>query len=334
MKDFTTVGQIGCGYWGPNLLRNFHRLPGCKVSHVAEPSKGRASFINSTFPEISTELTFDQLLNVETIDAVVIATPAKLHFKQSKNALLAGKHVFVEKPMATKTSEVQELTDLAKDRGLTLMSGHTFLYNDAVRFLKKEIDKGNLGEIRYLYSQRLNLGRIRSDIDALWNFAPHDVSIVQFLLGDIKPLEIKSFGMDFIQKGIDDVVFLNLRYENALANIHVSWLDPLKHRKVVAVGSKKMIVYDDIAEDKIMIYDKGIDKFSNLGENMDFDTLPSSSFQYRSGDILIPKIEYNEPLYTEAKHFLECIESGNEPLSGARHTKEVIRILEQASKNC
>ena len=332
MNEFTTIGQIGCGYWGPNLLRNFHRMPGCKVSHVAEPSKDRRSFINSTFPDISTKLTFDQLLHVANIDAVVIATPAKLHFSQAKSALLAGKHVFVEKPMATKLSEVHELSDIAQDRGLTLMSGHTFLYNDAVRFLKKEIETGNLGEIRYLYSQRLNLGRIRSDVDALWNFAPHDISIIQFLLGDIEPIEIKSFGMDFIQKGIDDVVFLNLRYENVLANIHVSWLDPLKSRKVVVAGSKKMIVYDDIAEDKIIIYDKGIDKFSNLGENMDFDTPRVSSFQYRSGDIWIPKIEYNEPLYTEAKHFVECIGSGNEPLSGPTHTKGVIRILEQASK--
>jgi predicted dehydrogenase len=332
MKKTINIAQIGCGYWGPNLLRNFYHVKGCKVSHVAEPSKDRRSFINSNYPDVSTELTFDHLLRERAIDAIVIATPAKLHFNQAKSALLAGKHVLVEKPMATKLSEVQELSDIAQDSGLTLMSGHTFLYNDAVLFLKKEIETGNLGEIRYLYSQRLNLGRIRSDVDALWNFAPHDISIIQFLLGDIEPIEIKSFGMDFIQKGIDDVVFLNLRYENVLANIHVSWLDPLKSRKVVVAGSKKMIVYDDIAEDKIIIYDKGIDKFSNLGENMDFDTPRPTSFRYRSGDIWIPKIEYNEPLYTEAKHFVECIRSGNEPLSGPTHSKGVIRILEQASK--
>ena len=332
MKKTINIGQIGCGYWGPNLLRNFYHIKGCKVSHVAEPSKDRRSFINSNFPDVSTELTFDHLLRERVIDAVVIATPANLHFNHAKSALLAGKHVLVEKPMATKLSEVQELSDIAQDRGLTLMSGHTFLYNDAVLFLKKEIETGNLGEIRYLYSQRLNLGRIRSDVDALWNFAPHDISIIQFLLGDPEPIEIKSYGMDFIQKGINDVVFLNLRYEKALANIHVSWLDPLKTRKIVVVGSNKMIVYNDIAEDKIMVYDKGIDKFSKLGENMEFDTLTPSSFRYRSGDIWIPKIEYKEPLMREAEHFLECIRNGSEPLSGPTHTMGVINILEKASQ--
>lgn len=327
------VAQIGCGYWGPNLLRNFTSLPNCRVSHVVENSQQRRSFVNEHYPEVNTGLSFDQALDEESIDAFIIATPAGQHFEQAKQALNASKHILVEKPMGTKLSEVQELAAIATTKNLTLMSGHTFLYNDAVKFIKNQIDTEKLGEIRYIYSRRLNLGRIRSDVDALWNFAPHDISIIQFLLNEPKPNEINSFGMDFIQKGINDVIFLNLRYEKTLANIHVSWLDPLKTREIVVVGSKKMIVYDDVADDKIRVYDKGIDKFSNLGENMDFDPPRPSSFRYRSGDIWIPKIEYKEPLRRQAEHFLECIRTHEDPLSGIQHTMSVIDILEKASNS-
>ena len=325
------IAQIGCGYWGPNLLRNFRSLNNCSVEEVIEPNIDRQRFIKDSFPNVNVESDVSGVLNKTGIDAVIIATPADEHFKLAKKALLANKHVLVEKPMARSVEEVQELTEIANSRKLTLMSGHTFLYNDAVRFIKSQIDSGETGELRYIYSQRLNLGRIRSDVDALWNFAPHDVSIIQYLLNDPTPIEINSQGMDFIQPGINDVSFLNIKYQSTIANIHVSWLDPLKTRKVVIVGSKKMIVYDDVAEDKIIIYDKGIDKFSKLGENMDFDIPHPSSFRYRSGDIWIPKIEYKEPLKAEAEHFLESIISGQEPISGPSHTLKVIKILEQAS---
>ena len=324
------IAQIGCGYWGPNLIRNLRSVKGCHLAAVVEASEDRRTFVKSSFPGVPTDLSFEGIMENPEIDAIVIATPANLHFEQARQALLAGKHVLVEKPMATKLTEVQELSEIARTRGLTLMSGHTFLYNDAVVFIKKEIDAGSLGEIRYLHSQRLNLGRIRADVDALWNFAPHDVSIIQFLLGEQTPVAVNSFGMDFVQDGIDDVVFLNLRYDKTLANIHVSWLDPLKTRKLVIVGSKKMIVYDDVADDKVTIYDKGIDKFSNLGESMDFDFTPQSSFRYRSGDVWIPKIDYTEPLQREVEHFLDCIREGKEPLSGPSHSLKVIEILEKA----
>jgi len=325
------IAQVGCGYWGPNLIRNFNSVKECELAAVVEPSEERRAFVEKSFSGVRCDLGFDEVITDPSLDALIIATPANLHFEQAKQALLSGKHVLVEKPMATKLTQAKELADIAAANGLILMSGHTFLYNDAVRFIKNEIDSGNLGQIRYLYSQRLNLGRIRSDVDALWNFAPHDVSIFQFLLGDPDPIEINSFGMDFVQKGTDDVVFLNLRYDKILANVHVSWLDPLKTRKLVIVGSKKMIVYDDVAEDKISVYDKGIDKFSNLGENMDFDSTPQPLFRYRSGDIWIPKIDYREPLRLEAEHFLDCIREGKEPLSGPSHSLKVIGILEKAS---
>ena len=211
------------------------------------------------------------------------------------------------------------------------MTGHTFVYNSAVRYVKKLIDSGELGDLRYIYSQRLNLGRIRSDIDALWNFAPHDISIIQYWLGDPEPISIGCQGMAYMQEGIDDVVFLSLEYPGkVIANIHVSWLDPQKVRKMIIVGSRKMVVYDDIAENKIAIYDKGIDRRAILGENMDFDRPQVAPFNYRSGDILIPQVKFAEPLRVEAQHFADCIRNSTEPLTGLLHARTVVSILERA----
>jgi predicted dehydrogenase len=265
------------------------------------------------------------------VQAVVIATPAHTHFTLGREALLSGKHVFVEKPLATKVAEVDELSRLANERGLVVMVGHTFLYNAAVRYVKRLLDAGELGEIRYIYSQRLNLGRVRSDIDALWNFAPHDISIIQYWLGNPEPLAVYRQGMDYTQNGVDDVVFLNLVYPGKImANIHVSWLDPQKVRKMILVGSKKMVVYDDVADAKVMIYDKGIDTRAVLGEQMDFDQPSRFEFRYRSGDVLLPEVKFSEPLKAEAEHFLECVRTGAECLTGVPHARTVVSILEQA----
>ena len=331
MKKKIKLAQIGCGYWGPNLLRNFTALTSCEVSNLVETAEERKSFVSKNHPDVRTDLSFEQILQDDSIDGLVIATPAGLHFEQAKQALAANKHVLVEKPMAQSVREVDELITIARERKMVLMSGHTFIYNSAVEYIKQSIRKGDLGDVRYLYSQRLNLGRIRSDVDALWNFAPHDVSIIQYLLEDQTPEEVSSKGMSFIQKGIDDVVFLNIRYPHSLANVHVSWLDPIKVRKIVVVGSEKMIVYDDVSEDKIVIHDKGIDKFSKLGASMDFDIPRPFSFKYRSGDIFVPQLDYVEPLRKEAEEFIACIRQGKEPKTGAKHTREVIRILEMAT---
>jgi predicted dehydrogenase len=274
---------------------------------------------------------YDRIFADPEVEAVVIATPAETHFSLAKEALLSGKHVFVEKPMATKLSEVDELGEIADERQLVLMVGHTFIYNAAVRYVKKLLDAGELGEIRYIYSQRLNLGRIRSDIDALWNFAPHDISIIQYWLGDPEPLSVSRRGMDFIQSGVDDVVFLNITYPGKImANVHVSWLDPQKVRKMIVVGSRKMVVYDDIADDKIAIYDKGIDKMAVLGQHMDFDAQPPVKFDYRSGDILLPQIKFTEPLKAEAEHYIDCIATGRKSITGTAHARNVVAILERA----
>lgn len=325
------LAQFGCGYWGPNLLRNFSALPHCQVKYVVDPSPDRRAFVESNFPTTTAIDSYQRVLDDPGIQGVIIATPAATHFPLAKQALEAGKHVFVEKPLATKTSEVDELARCAASGKLIVMTGHTFIYNTAVRYVKKLIEAGELGEIRYIYSQRLNLGRIRSDVDALWNFAPHDISIIQYLLGDPEPLSVSKQGMAYMQDGIDDVVFLNLVYPGKImANIHVSWLDPQKVRKMIVVGSKKMVVYDDIADDKIMIYDKGIDKRAELGVNMDFDHPPRADFNYRSGDILLPQVKFTEPLRVEAEHFADCIRNQREPLTGIAHARAVVSILERA----
>ncbi len=325
------LAQIGCGYWGPNLLRNFSSLPDCQVKYVVDASPERRAFVEANFPRTQAVETNTVVLSDSEITGVIIATPAGTHFQLAKEALLAGKHVFVEKPLATKVSEVDELAKLAEERNLAVMVGHTFIYNAAVRYVKKLLDGGELGEIRYIYSQRLNLGRIRGDIDALWNFAPHDISIIQYWLGDPAPISIRRLGMDFIQKGVDDVVFLSLVYpKKIIANIHVSWLDPQKVRKMIVVGSRKMVVYDDIADDKIAIYDKGIDKKAILGQNMDFDNPRPDQFSYRSGDIVLPNISFTEPLRAEAEHFVDCIRNRKKPITGTLHARNVVSILEQA----
>jgi len=325
-----TLAQIGCGYWGPNLLRNFSALQNCHLKYLVDTSAERRAFVKKSFPTINAVADLEPIWQDSEVEGVIIATPAGSHFELARTALQFGKHVFVEKPLATSVAEVDALGELASKSQRIVMAGHTFLYNSAVRYVKNLIDNGELGDIRYIYSQRLNLGRIRSDIDALWNLAPHDISIIQYWLNDPEALQVVRHGMAYVQPRVDDVVFLNIIYANkVMANIHVSWLDPQKVRKMVIVGSKKMVVYDDIAEDKIAVFDKGIDRIAKLGENMDFDAL-RVSFGYRSGDVLLPGLKWVEPLRREAEHFIHCIRTGESPLSGIAHARRVVGILERA----
>ena len=325
------VAQIGCGYWGPNLLRNFANLANCQVKYLVDSSPERREYVKMNHPQISVTEDIQKVLDDSEVQALIIATPAGTHFELGRKALDYGKHIFVEKPLAQKVDEVDELIACAARAKRIIMAGHTFIYNNAVRYVKQLIDEGSLGDIRYIYSQRLNLGRIRSDVDALWNLAPHDVSVIQYWLDDLKPERVLRFGMDYIQQGIDDVVFLQIQYaKKVIAGIHVSWLDPQKTRKMVVVGSKKMVIYDDLADDKIAIFDKGIDPKAVLGERMDFDGPPMLSYAYRSGDVLLPKVHNLEPLRTEVQHFIDCIGTGSEPITGAKHARSVVEILERA----
>lgn len=331
MDNKINVAQIGVGYWGPNLLRNLVANKDCNVSAVVELSAERQEFVKGLYPGINVTDDIDSIFTDKTIDAVIIATPVATHYDLAVKTLEAGKHILVEKPLATAVEEVRHIGELAREKGLVAMAGHTFLYNSAVRYVKKLIDSGELGDIRYIYSQRLNLGRIRNDVDALWNFAPHDVSIIQYWLGDPEHESLTRSSMAYVQEGIDDVVFLNIKYPSGvLANIHVSWLDPHKVRKIIVVGSQKMVVYDDVAENKIAIYDKGIDRMAVLGKNMDFDTPNQFVFTHRSGDIVMPKIDWIEPLKEEVRHFLDCIKNGVECITGTEHARKVIQILSMA----
>ena len=326
------IAQIGVGYWGPNLLRNLVANKRCKVSRVVDLSPERREYVRGLYPAVKVSGDVEDVICDPEVEAVVIATPVASHFDLVTRALAAGKHIFVEKPMARSVAEVDEIGRLATEKNRVAMVGHTFLFNSAVRYIKKLIDTGELGDIRYIYSQRLNLGKIRSDVDSLWNLAPHDVSIIQYWLGDPKPLSVVRTGADYIQDKIDDVVFMSIRYPNkVMANIHVSWLDPLKVRLMVVAGSKKMVVYDDMAENKVIIHDKGIDCKADPDGKRAASRQNGQGFEHRSGDVLLPKIDFKEPLKVEIDHFIDCIENGTPCLTGVDHARNVVEILASGS---
>lgn len=329
MPEKITIGQIGCGYWGPNVLRNFSAQPGCWVKFVAEINPERQNYVRANFPRSEVVSDVDAVLKDPEVDAVVVATPAASHHALAKQALESGKHVFVEKPLATSTAQADELVNLAAATGKTLMVGHTFLYNAAVRYAQKLLAGESLGQLYYIYSQRLNLGQVRSDVNAWWNLAPHDVSIMMYLMNDELPVSVSATGVSYIQPGIEDVVFATLKWASGVTgHIHVSWLDPGKIRKMTLVGSRKMVVYDDVSDDKIKIYDKGVDRVPKIGERMDYDQSGDFQLIHRTGDILLPKISFQEPLKTESAHFLDCLRNGQPPLTGPKHARDVVAVLE------
>jgi predicted dehydrogenase len=328
-ERITTVAQVGCGYWGPNVLRNFSAQPGCWVKFVVEISPERQAYVRATFPKSQVVSDLDTALNDAEIDAVIISTPASSHYELAKQVLESGKHAFVEKPLATSTEQADELVALAEKTGKVLMAGHTFLYNAAVRYARQLLLADSLGQLYYIYSQRLNLGQVRSDVNAWWNLAPHDVSILLYLMNGQLPASVSAVGVSYIQPGIEDVVFATLQWANGvIGHIHVSWLDPGKIRKMTLVGSRKMVVYDDVSDDKITIFDKGVDRVPKIGERMDYDQSGSYQLIHRTGDIWLPKISFQEPLKTEAAHFLDCLRNGETPLTGPHHARDVVAVLE------
>jgi len=326
-----TLAQIGCGYWGPNLLRNFSARPDARVKYVVEASDERRRYVCNNHPFTQAVPALETVLGDGAVQALVIATPARTHFDLALRGLNSGRHVFVEKPLAMSVGEVDQLAAVAGRQRLTLMVGHTFLYNPAVLVLKQIIDSGELGAICYLYSQRLNLGVVRSDVNALWNLAPHDISIFNFLLGG-PPLAVTAHGTDYLRKGIEDVVFAGLEYKDQVgASLHVSWLDPNKVRRVTLVGSRKMVVYDDIADHKLTIFDKGIDTVGNGSNPLPFDKAGMGQLVYRSGPSRHPEVPAVEPLQEEAAAFLTAIREGLPPRSDARCGRDVVAALQAAS---
>ena len=342
------VGVVGAGYWGPNLIRNLAELPGSPLAAVADANPTRLDYIRARYPAVALYDAGATLFNAPGIDAVVIATPAETHYALAREALLAGKHVFVEKPLATSGAQCLELARIAHDRGLTLMAGHTFVHNDALRWTKQQLDAGTLGDVHYLYSRRLNLGQIRQDINVVWNLAPHDISIMGFLL-DARPNRVSCAGYAYIQNGVEDVAFITLEYPPATptgtprsAHIHVSWLDPHKVREVVVVGTRQMIVYDDVDADRVIqVYDKGVDRVpvpestpgtpgghATTDPRERAETYGEFKLLLRWGDLHIPRLRLGEPLRNEMAHYVHCVATGARPITDAVNGWEVVRVLE------
>lgn len=328
------IAQVGLGYWGPNLLRNMLTVPDAQVVAVADLDRNRLMEIAQNGRSIATTTDYREVLARPDVDAVVIATPAASHGQLAQEALSAGKHVLIEKPLAATVDEGNRLVELADRKGLVLMVGHTFLYNAAVRRLKQYLDDGELGDVFYIYSQRLNLGRVRHDVNALWNFAPHDVSILLYLLRQ-SPVEVTARGFAYLQQNVEDVVFMTLVFPgNISAHVHISWLDPHKVRQMTVVGSRKMAVYDDVSADaRIVLYDRGVDRVPTADSPRDFKTFAEFQLRLRSGDVTIPSFKFPEPLRLECQHFIECIQEGKPPLTDGRHGLEVVKVLAAAQRS-
>src|SRR5277367_3114061 len=322
------VGVVGCGYWGPNLVRNFRSLPDCDLKIMCDISEKRLSHLRSLYPEVEGSPDYGHMLNGVGLDAVVIATAVKSHFPLAKASLLAGKHTFIEKPMAASAAECEELVEIARKNGLVLMTGHTFLYSPAVRKIKEIVDKGDIGEIRYISARRLNLGLFQKDINVAWDLAPHDISIIQHIIGE-QPATVNCRGSAHITPGVEDVTTMCLSYHGKrTAIIHSSWLDPRKVREMTIVGSKRMIVYDDVAPlEKIRVFDSRVECPPH------YDTFAEFHYAYHYGDVYSPYIKQEEPLKTECQHFLDCIKHGATPLTDGRQGLELVRILEASSES-
>jgi predicted dehydrogenase len=320
------IAIVGCGYWGKNLVRNFYKLG--VLNTVVDTDEKQLGKMKKDFPDLNYATNLEKILEDKNIIGAVISTPASSHYELVKKSLFCGKNVLVEKPFAMSCLEAEELVRIAKKQNLILMVGFTFLYNAAVRKVQELIESGELGDIYYIYSQRLNLGIARKDINVWWNLAPHDVSIIHYWFPE-KVDFVQGFGVSFIQKEIEDMVTANIKFKSGQsAFVHVSWLDPHKIRLMTVVGSKKMVVYDDVSTDmKIQIFDKGIDRFE------DFHSFGQFQLIHRAGDILIPKIDFKEPLETQAGHFVECLNEKKEPFTSGEKSLPVVRILESVQNS-
>jgi len=327
LGDSIGVGLIGYGYWGPNLARNLHEVAETNLLAVCDQRPEALERMSTRYPWARGTSDVTDLFTAPDVEAIIVATPARTHYALARDALLAGKHVMVEKPLAMSSMEAQELIDLAEHSQRVLMVGHIFEYHPAVRKIKSLIDSGELGDLFYIYSTRANLGRVQSDINALWSIAPHDISILIYLLGEM-PESASARGGTFLNGSVEDVVFAVLTFPGGvLGHVHASWLDPSKVRRMTVVGSRRMVVYDDVAgEGKIKVYDKGV--YRKTGDNY-------GEFQYRmhSGDIAIPKLTMSEPLRTECEHFADCIRTGKRPLTDGKNGLRVVRVLEAAQRS-
>lgn len=326
-EDELRVGVIGCGYWGPQLIRNFATMPGVVLTAVADQREDRLGYVQQHYPHAKLFRNHLELLSSDSVDAVVVSTPIHTHYEVAREALASGRHVLVEKPLAASVMEGAELVRLARMRGLTLMAGHTFVYNPAVTELRRLVQEGELGKIYYADGARLNLGLFQRYLNVAWDLAPHDISILLHVF-DQYPVEVAARGSAFIQPSIHDVVYLDLIFPLGIhARIHVSWLDPDKVRRMTVVGDRRMVVYDDVSlTEKIKVYDKGVVMPMT-------DSFGEFQLSYRHGDVRIPYMEWREPLRLEAEHFLQCVRTGDTPLSDGRQGLAVTAVLEAADRS-
>jgi predicted dehydrogenase len=322
------IGAIGSGYWGPNLIRNFIEMPDTKVAGVADLDPARLAAVRTRFPQIGTLTTDYRDLFDMGLDAVVVSTPPETHAAIVADCLEHDLAVLVEKPLATDTDSALRMKELAEERGLVLMVGHTFEFNPAVRMLKAMIDDRIAGDIRYIDAVRVGLGLFHPTLNVVWDLAPHDISILIHLLEEM-PMAVSTRGVACVQDGIEDVAYMTLTFPSGiLAHVRLSWLDPMKTRRLTVVGSRKMIVYDDVAlDEKIRLYDKRVDAMPRT------DTFGAFQFAYHHGGIEIPPIDFQEPLRIECHHFVECIRAGTRPLTDADNGIRVVRVIEAAQES-
>ncbi len=320
------IAVVGAGAWGKNHIRVFSEIYEARLKYICDSDPSKLSFFKKSYPHSILLGTIEPILQDPEVKGVVIASSAASHFPLTKAALLAGKDVLVEKPMALNIRDARELVRLAEEHNRILMVGHLLIYHPVFDRLKEMVDIGELGKVHYIYTQRVNLGVIRQDENALWSFAPHDLSVILKLFGEM-PVLVSANGESYIQKGIEDVVFLSLHFaDGKMAHIHLSWLDPHKIRKITIVGSKKMVVFDDMeVSEKLKVYDKGV-------RSPTYDTY-GEYLSLRFGDITIPNIRMVEPLRVEAEHFIRCIETGEKPKTDAVDGLEVVRILVAAQES-
>lgn len=322
------VGVIGCGYWGPNLIRNFNQIPECSMKICCDLCDENLVRMKTLYPTIEVTNNLQSILDNPLIDAVTIATPVYTHYDIAMKCLAHNKHVLIEKPLSDSSEHCIEMIRFSEAKNLILMVGHTFEYTAAVNKIKEIINSGELGSIYYVSSERVNLGLFQPDINVIWDLAPHDISIILYILQDI-PVSINGQGKAHFKKEIEDVATITLNFDNGgIAFIHNSWLDPCKIRKTTIVGSKKMLVYDDInTNEKIKIFDKGVEAPPY------YDTYAEFHFSYRYGDIYTPRINEYEPLRAECKHFLDCIRKSERPRSDGYSGLRVVSILEAANQS-
>jgi predicted dehydrogenase len=323
----TTIGLIGYGYWGPNLLRNYAELSTARLKWVCDLQQGRLNKAIMRYPFVSPTTSVEDVFGDPEVDAVLIATPISSHHALTMQALRAGKHVFVEKPMATSVAECDEMCAAAAERDLILMVGHTFVYSPPVRMVKRILAAGELGDVYFVTCSRVNLGLHQRDVSVVWDLAPHDLSILEYWLGET-PLSVQAMGRSCINNGIPDVAFLSVRYASGIvAELQVSWLSPVKLRRTIVVGSKKMLMYDDTESvEKVKVFDQGVDY-------KDPETFGEFHLSYRTGSIYSPRVENTEPLFVEATHFIDCVQNGTPPLTGGLAGRLVVAALEAAQES-